>query len=98
MADVNAQIDRDAAAPAVSSGRYAPSPLTMLLDSRRKGMLTMQMELWRRCWDLTRVELGRASYYLVVHPRHVRAVSVGGRYKYDKVRSYQTARDLLFGR
>lgn len=83
---------------AATAGQIKPSPLSLVFELRRKGMLATHLDLWRRHFDLTRVELGPASYFLVVHPRHVRQIAVGSRHKYDKVKSYQAARDLLFGR
>lgn len=85
------------ASHAVSTGKYAPSPLRVLLESRRKGPLRMFMDIWRQHGDLTRVELGRQSFFLVVHPEHVRLISVSRRQNYDKVASYDGVRELLLG-
>ncbi len=32
------------------------------------------MDVWRNHWDLTRLRIGKHSFFLVVHPTHVRSI------------------------
>ncbi|HEY0097004.1 MAG TPA: cytochrome P450, partial [Archangium sp.] len=53
--------------------------------------------IWRSGGDLTHVRMGSRRFFMVVHPEHVRHISVTQRQKYEKRESYQLARDLLLG-
>jgi cytochrome P450 len=86
-----------AAQSAVSTGTYMPGVLEALLESRRKGPLRMLMDIWRQHGDLTHMRFGRQPFFLVVHPEHVRLISVTRRQNYDKFASYNIVRELLLG-
>ncbi len=80
-----------------SVGEYAPSKLELLRTVQRHGRLGLMQHIWRSGGDLTRVQLGARRFFLVVHPEHVRHISVTHRQKYEKLESYQLARELLMG-
>jgi cytochrome P450 len=80
-----------------STGEYAPSKLEILRTVRRHGRLGLMQHIWRSGGDLTHVRLGSRAFFMVVHPEHVRHISVTQRQKYEKRQSYQLARDLLLG-
>jgi cytochrome P450 len=87
-----------AAPPTISSGEYTPSLFELLRKTRSEGLLGLLMEAWRSGGDLTRVKFGRGKpMFLVVHPEHVRHISVTHRQNYEKLESYETVRDLLLG-
>ena len=80
-----------------SSGEYAPSALESIKTIKREGNLGWMMNIWRQHGDLTHVRVGSQSFFLVVHPEHVRRISVTHRQNYDKAQSYDVVRELLLG-
>ena len=80
-----------------SPNEYAPSTFELIKTVRREGSLGWMMNIWRQHGDLTRVRVGAQSFFLVVHPEHVRRINVTHRQSYDKVESYDTVRELLLG-
>jgi cytochrome P450 len=89
------------AAPSTSvpstTGEYAPSRFELLKTVRSQGRLGMMLDIWRNHGDLTRLRIGSRPFFLVVHPAHVRHISVTHRQNYDKFQSYETVRELLLG-
>ncbi len=86
-----------AAGPPPSVGEYAPSTFSLLQTTLREGFLGMFVRAWRSGGDLTRMQLGSQQIFLVVHPEHVRHVTVTQRHAYEKVESYQPIRELMLG-
>lgn len=83
---------------AVSVGQYAPSRFELIQTARRTGSLGLMMHIWRDHGDLTDVRLGgKRAFFLVVHPEHVRRISVTHRQNYEKLKSYDGVRELLLG-
>jgi cytochrome P450 len=80
-----------------STGEYAPSALELIKTIKREGNLGWMMNIWRQHGDLTHVRVGSQSFFLVVHPEHVRRISVTHRQNYDKAQSYDVVRELLLG-
>jgi cytochrome P450 len=80
-----------------STGEYAPSTFELLQTARRKGRLGLMLHAWQSGGDLARVRFGSRSFFLVVHPSHVRHVTVTHRQNYDKFNSYRGVRDLMLG-
>lgn len=67
------------------------------LEVQRQGILTFFESTWRRYGDQARIQLGPQTIMLVVHPDHVRRVTVEQRDTYAKHASYDGVRDLLLG-
>ncbi len=87
-----------ASLPSISTGEYAPSALEIIRKTRREGLLGLLEEAWRSGGDLTRIKFGRSKpMFLVVHPDHVRHISVTHRQSYEKLESYDTVREMLLG-
>lgn len=86
-----------AAQAEASTGTYMPGWLEALVEWRRKGTLGMMMHVWRQHGDLTYMRFGKHPTFLVVHPEHVRHISVSRRQNYDKHATYDTVRELLLG-
>ncbi len=83
---------------APSTGEYAPSRFQLFQTARRLGSLGFMMHIWRNHGDLTRVQLSRTrSFFLVVHPEHVRHIAVTHRQNYEKGPSYDAVRRLMLG-
>lgn len=80
-----------------TTGEYAPSGFELFKTVRREGRLGLMQHIWRSGGDLTRVELKGKAFYLVVHPEHVRHINVTHRQNYEKLQSYDVARELLLG-
>ncbi|WP_257449448.1 cytochrome P450 [Archangium lipolyticum] len=80
-----------------TTGEYAPSRLELIKTARSRGRLGMMMDVWRNHGDLTRLRIGKRPFFLVVHPEHVRHISVTHRQNYDKLQSYDEVRKLLLG-
>jgi cytochrome P450 len=80
-----------------STGEYAPSTLELLQTVRKKGRLGLMMHVWRSGGDLTRVRVGSRTFFLVVHPAHVRHIAVTHRQSFDKLETYRVVRELMAG-
>lgn len=64
---------------------------------RRKGQLGFFMDAWRDYGDLPHLKLGGREMFLVIHPDHVRRVTVSHADNYDKLETYDIVRELLLG-
>src|SRR5688500_7501930 len=71
--------------------------LDVALEIQRRGVLEFFNSVWRRHGDLVRLEVGPRVIFLVVHPDHVRRITVEQRERYDKGASYDGVRRLLLG-
>ncbi len=80
-----------------SIGEYAPSKLELLRTVRRHGRLGLMQHIWRSGGDLTHVRMGSRAFFMVIHPEHVRHISVTQRQNYEKLQSYDAVRELLVG-
>jgi cytochrome P450 len=79
------------------TSRPTPSPLSNVLTIRRKGYLQFMTDLWRTQGDLVPINFGPVNLFLVVHPDHVKHISIDNRSNYDKLKTYDTVRKLLLG-
>lgn len=80
-----------------SIGDYAPSKLELFRTARREGRLGLMQHIWRSAGDLTRIHMGARPFFMVVHPEHVRHISVTHRQHYEKRESYDVVRELMVG-
>lgn len=71
--------------------------LDVALEVQRRGTLGFFESAWHRYGDLARLQIGPQTILLVVHPDHVRRVTVEQRDTYAKHASYDDVRRLLIG-
>lgn len=67
------------------------------LEVQRQGTLKFFESTWQRYGDQARIQLGSQAIFLIVHPDHVRRVTVEQRDTYTKLASYDGVRNLLLG-
>ena len=84
-------------APTIRDIVYAPSVPELIRQMRRKGQLGFFMDAWRDYGDLPHLKLGGREMFLVIHPDHVRRVTVSHADNYDKLETYDIVRELLLG-
>jgi cytochrome P450 len=77
--------------------RRSPLGLDIALQVQRQGTLGFFESTWHRYGDLARLDVGGQVIFLVVHPDHVRRVTVEQRDIYGKHASYEDVRKLLLG-
>src|SRR5690349_4170095 len=77
--------------------RRSPLGLDIALEVQRQGTLRFFESTWQRYGDLTRLQIGGQVMFLVVHPDHVRRITVEQRDTYGKYASYEDVRKLLLG-
>jgi cytochrome P450 len=85
-----------ASAPALRE-RRSPLGLDIALEVQRNGILKFFESTWRRKGELARIQIGSQVIFLVVHPDHVRRITVEQRDTYAKHASYDGVRKLLLG-
>lgn len=78
-------------------GRRSRFALDIALEIRRQGTLQFFESTWHRYGDLARLEVGPRVIFLVVHPDHVRQITVERRATYGKEASYDGVRQFLLG-
>lgn len=71
--------------------------LDLALEVQRHGTLRFFEATWRRYGDLAQLQIGSQVITLVVHPDHVRRITVDQRDTYAKHASYDDVRNLLLG-
>lgn len=71
--------------------------LDIALEIQRRGTLNFFETTWHRYGDLAHLQIGSRELFLVVHPDHVRRVTVEEYDKYSKRASYDSVRQLLLG-
>jgi cytochrome P450 len=74
-----------------------PGMLEVALKMRNNGRLQFLMDLWRTEGDLPRLRLGSVNLFIVIHPEHVRHISITARQTFDKLHAYDESRELLLG-
>lgn len=77
--------------------RRSPLGLDIALQVQRQGILQFFESTWQRYGDLARLQVGGQVIFLVVHPDHVRRITVEQRAVYGKHASYDSVRELLLG-
>lgn len=77
--------------------RRSRSALAIALEVQRRGTLRFFESTWHRDGDLARIQIGSHVIFLVVHPDHIRRITVDQRDTYAKHASYDDVRNLLLG-
>ena len=78
-------------------GRRSPFVVDAALEMRRKGLLQFFLDAWHTYGDLAPIQIGSQHIFVVVHPEHVRYISITNRQNYDKLHSYDNVRKYLLG-
>ena len=78
-------------------GRKSPLILDFVYDLTRNGYLQFFTDAWQEYGDLARFQIGPGNMFLVIHPEHVRHISIANRQNYTKGPSYDVVRELLLG-
>jgi cytochrome P450 len=63
----------------------------------QKGMLGFVADSWREYGDLFEVQVGPKKLVMVIHPDHVRHVTLTNARNYDKLQSYDGVRKYVIG-
>jgi cytochrome P450 len=77
--------------------RRSQSALGIIMDIQRNGTLNFFEKTWHRDGDLAQIKLGSRVINLIVHPDHVRRVTLEKPDIYTKHKSYDGVRKLLLG-
>jgi cytochrome P450 len=75
----------------------SPSIIAIVRRLRSGGWLEFLMDLWRTQGDLPHLRAGLGNVMVVIHPDHVRHISITARQSFDKLNSYEIPRVLLLG-
>ena len=68
-----------------------------ILDLSQDGMLRFIEEGWRTYGDIFAVTVGPRKLVMVIHPDHVRHITVTNAGNYDKLESYDPVRKYIVG-
>ncbi len=71
--------------------------LKNILELSQAGMLSFIEEKWRAHGDIFEVTVGPRTLVMVIHPEHVRQVTVTNAANYDKLESYDGVRKYIIG-
>lgn len=87
---------------AIDAVKPLPGPkglfgLKNIRDMGQKGMLHFIAENWREYGDLFEVPVGPRKLVMVIHPDHVRHVTLTNAGNYDKRESYDAVRKYVIG-
>ena len=75
----------------------SPGVIEIARRLRADGWLEFLMDMWRTQGDLPLLRTGLGNVLMIIHPEHVRHVSITARQSFDKLKSYETTRVLLLG-
>ncbi|TNE46054.1 MAG: cytochrome P450 [Deltaproteobacteria bacterium] len=86
----------------VKQGEPLPGPknffgLKNIREMGRKGLLEAMHGFWQTYGDLFEVQVGPRKLVVVVHPDHVRHVTMTQAANYEKLESYDTVRKYIIG-
>lgn len=73
------------------------SPLKLIGELRRRGLLDYVSEAWATYGDLFQLDFGARKLTYALHPDMVRHINVTQRDNYDKLHSYEPTRRYLLG-
>jgi cytochrome P450 len=63
----------------------------------QKGMLDFIAQQWREHGDLFAVQVGPQKLVIVIHPEHVRHITITNAPNYEKLKSYDPVRNYIIG-
>ena len=87
---------------AVHTVKSLPGPnsffgLKNVRDMAQKGMLGFVADNWQEYGDLFEVQVGPKKLVMLIHPDHVRHVTLTNARNYDKLQSYDGVRKYVIG-
>ena len=87
---------------AVHTVKSLPGPksfygLKNIRDMAQKGMLGFVADNWQEYGDLFEVQVGPKKLVMLIHPDHVRHVTLTNARNYDKLQSYDGVRKYVIG-
>ncbi len=71
--------------------------LKNLRDMSQEGMLNFVTESWQKYGDIFEVQVGPKKLVLVIHPEHVRHITINNAQNYEKLESYDPVRKYIIG-
>jgi cytochrome P450 len=71
--------------------------LQNIRDMGRKGLLDFIGQNWREHGDLFEVQVGPQKMVFVIHPEHVRHITLTNAANYEKLKSYDPVRNYIIG-
>jgi cytochrome P450 len=71
--------------------------LKNILDLSQEGMLNFLADCWREYGDLFEVPVGPQKLTVVIHPDHVRHITLTKAQNYEKLESYEPVRKYVIG-
>ncbi len=71
--------------------------LKNLRDMNQEGMLNFVTESWQKYGDIFEVQVGPKKLVLVIHPEHVRHITINNAQNYEKLESYDPVRKYVIG-
>jgi cytochrome P450 len=71
--------------------------LQNIWDMSQKGMLEFLQQCWQEYGDLFEIQIGPRKMVAIIHPEHVRHVTLTHADNYDKLDSYEPVRKYVLG-
>ena len=71
--------------------------LKNIRDMGQKGMLDFIAQQWREHGDLFAVQAGPQKLVIVIHPEHIRHITITNAPNYEKLKSYDPVRNYIIG-
>lgn len=71
--------------------------LQNIWDMSQKGMLEFIQQCWQDYGDLFEIQVGPTKMVAIIHPEHVRHVTLTHAHNYDKLDSYEPVRKYVIG-
>lgn len=68
-----------------------------ILNMSRAGMLKFLSESWQEYGDIFEIKVGPKKLVIVIHPEHVRHITLTNAQNYDKLESYDPVRKYVVG-
>lgn len=63
----------------------------------QRGMLDFVCECWREYGDIFEIQVGPKKLVMVIHPEHVRHITITNAQNYEKLESYEPVRKYVVG-
>jgi cytochrome P450 len=71
--------------------------LKNIFDMSQAGMLNFMSECWQQYGDIFEIQLGSKKLVVVIHPEHVRHITITNAENYEKLESYDPVRKYVIG-
>jgi len=71
--------------------------LKNILQLSQEGMLNFLTDCWRQYGDLFEIQVGPQKLTAIIHPDHVRHITIANAQNYEKLESYEPVRKYVIG-